>query len=280
MKTKIKIKKESSFTLLELLIVIAIIAILAAVVLIALNDAKQSAWEARGLQFSQNIKSTLGADLVGEWSFDENTISGNQAKDTSGNNYYLTLVNNPQIEDGKVRDALSLNGGNYAYSPFLDIEEKLLKSKTLEVWFKTTAERNQQVIAGYPYYGAAGNERGFSFQLISNSTRLELRMADGSKNQKYLNAFGLSLNKWYHAVFTQDYENNKAYIYLNGEKKDEEDVIGYYPQGGFFMVGRYSYDTMFFYGLIDEVRIYKRALTAYEVKALYAEGEVRHLAER
>ena len=97
------------FTLLELLVVIAIIAILAGIVIASVVDLRQRAKESKGMQFSQNIRTTLSNELVGEWKFDEG--EGTVAKDTSGEGNNGTIVNNPVWTDqGKVRGALIFDG--------------------------------------------------------------------------------------------------------------------------------------------------------------------------
>ncbi len=62
-------KKNSGFTLIELLIVIGIIAILAAVVIVALNPARQFS-QARNTQRSSNVNTILNA--VGQYISDNN----------------------------------------------------------------------------------------------------------------------------------------------------------------------------------------------------------------
>ena len=95
---------------MELLIVIAIIAILAAIVLVSLDSTRQQAWESRGLKFSQTVKSGLGGELVGEWSFDDGI--GTIARDSSGNNNNGTVSGSTWVSNGKIRGALSFKGSS------------------------------------------------------------------------------------------------------------------------------------------------------------------------
>ena len=57
----------------------------------------------------------------------------------------------------------------------------------------------------------------------------------------------------------------KVETYLDGEKVDTQyinsDLVGFYRIGGI--------DLVYFNGLIDDVRIYNRALSAVEIEAIY-----------
>lgn len=66
-KENLKDNKQSGFTLIEILVVIGIIAILAAVVLIAINPARQFA-QARNSQRTSNINAILNA--IGQYTAD------------------------------------------------------------------------------------------------------------------------------------------------------------------------------------------------------------------
>ena len=272
---KPKNQKEKSFTLLELLIVIAVIAILAAIVLVSLNQSKQSAWEARGLQFSQNIRTTLATDLVGEWTFDSTDIQGNIAKDTSGNGNNGTIYGATPTQ-GKIREALSFDGSDdYVDCGNGPVLNNISDEITIESWVIaddviSTKADTAILLKGAYTYGITRDERSGA------NNRIWTYLNSGSNN---LSAT-ISLKVWQHIVFTYNKNliNNQWKIYINGEVKNQRDFSQTITPSGNIFIAKNS--TQYFKGTIDEVRIYNRALTAYEIKALYAEGRMRHLAGR
>jgi prepilin-type N-terminal cleavage/methylation domain-containing protein len=76
------IKKEKAFTLVELLVVVAVLALLASIVFSNLTGAREQAKISNALSFQSNMHNLLGADLVGWWNFDRR--NGSVAKDSSG----------------------------------------------------------------------------------------------------------------------------------------------------------------------------------------------------
>jgi len=85
-----------------------------------------------------------------------------------------------------------------------------------------------------------------------------------------------SINKWYYLVLTYSYTAQKLYLYVNGEKvgeSTETDPLVYLFQKTY--IGGDNSAGCSINGLIDEVGIYNRALTPYDIKAHYSMGAPR-----
>ena len=86
-------------------------------------------------------------------------------------------------------------------------------------------------------------------------------------------ATNLQANKWYHVVATRKYNSTTNWpvvVYVNGRRDGSGTIArsGITPQT--VAIGRYGgYTASFFNGEIADVRIYNRALSDLEVKALY-----------
>lgn len=85
-----------------------------------------------------------------------------------------------------------------------------------------------------------------------------------------------NLDEWYHITYTYDDAANTHSMYINGNLVKTEDnyvSIGYDTHP--LIIGAdVENETLsyFFHGLIDDVRIYDRALTESEVETLYNEN--------
>ncbi|MFQ6611132.1 MAG: LamG-like jellyroll fold domain-containing protein, partial [Fidelibacterota bacterium] len=76
-------------------------------------------------------------------------------------------------------------------------------------------------------------------------------------------------NQWHHLVSIYDGNNSK--IYLNGALEDEIELLsGINNTGGEeIYIGRYALNSNYIQGVLDDIKIYNRALSATEIDSLY-----------
>ncbi|TET20575.1 hypothetical protein E3J74_02425 [Candidatus Bathyarchaeota archaeon] len=207
--------------------------------------------------------------LVGWWPGDGN------ASDIIDANHG-TLVNGATFAAGKVGQAFSFDGvDDYVEIPY-DPSFNLL-SFTLEAWVKFTQNDAYARIICRPSDGNPTD--GYSFFTLSNN-RGKIGGGVQGEGQPYSVSVSASPStfaddNWHMASFVRDVEANEISIYVDGG------LYGSYPdsspgdmehnyQG--IIIGSTDGSTDFFKGLIDEVGIYNRALSASEIQAIYNAG--------
>jgi type II secretory pathway pseudopilin PulG len=206
--------------------------------------------------------------LVGYWPFDEGT--GTIAYDYSGNGNNGTLVNfnftaTSGWTTGKVGGALSFDGvDDYSRIPdsnSLDVSS----SFTFSVWVYTT---NSGILQTILSKDGVGSDTTGAYNLYIRSD-LSVFYETNNIDGVYTTANVVSLNRWYYITVT--FDNNispKLKIYINGQKLQEGNPSTPYILTTDLLIGRRGIGS-FFQGVIDEVRIYNRALSDSEIKALY-----------
>ncbi|MFH1657472.1 MAG: LamG-like jellyroll fold domain-containing protein [bacterium] len=276
-----------AFTLIELLVVISIIGLLASIVLTSLEGGEQRAITGKAMEFSHTVRVSLGADLVGEWKFDEgadNTCSGGEdVCDSSGNgnDNHGTRNGSSSTEEfwkqGVFKNAGNLNRSNSDYiSCGDDIDLRLEKNMTIEAWINPSSNVSDWV----RFVGKGnGTYRNYGLWREADGDILWQIYSAGGSGSCWINGgLGNPLNapigKWTHVVGTYDGTNMK--VYTNGDLRK---TCGYtqipYTSTDPVTIGYAGFHT-FFSGLIDEVRIYNRALSSAEIQQLYVEGAAKH----
>jgi prepilin-type N-terminal cleavage/methylation domain-containing protein len=274
--------KQKSFTLIELLVVIAVIGLLSSIIIVNLRGTRGKANIARGLQFGQSVHNALGAYAVGVWNFDEG--SGTAANDASGYNNHGTLTNGPVWRCANTDPnytpsgqgcSIQFDGANdYIQVPqntFLDITNDL----TLGAWVKINTFITH---GGIICYGPDGTDyETYSLNTYSGPNRISFRSNWPNTWYDLPTQTSLGTGVWYYIVAT--FQSGNVEIYLNGIL-DNSDTWGITALSlGTDRVLRFGENQPggdeYFNGLIDEVHIYEKALTAGEIRQLYAEGAAK-----
>ncbi|HUV66996.1 MAG TPA: LamG domain-containing protein, partial [Sedimentisphaerales bacterium] len=195
-------------------------------------------------------------NLVGWWKLEEGP--GNIAIDWSGYGNHATLQGNPQWVDGYDGGALQCDGsGDWATTGLMPADYGLDggNPKTVTAWVYTT--------------GSSGG----IFDMGSQSNGQEYCLRPAGTNQWRIQFWGSppdwdldftypSFNQWVHFALT--YDGTTCSVYANGAYIDSFSPA-LNTANAAFVIGRYG-PSGGFAGIIDDVRLYNKALTQQEIE--------------
>lgn len=209
-------------------------------------------------------------DLIGYWKMDEG--SGNSLFDSSPNFLNADIVNYLGVTwtQGKSGLALNLNGstgryGSVAHNPILNLTQAI----TISAWIKPDVKDNKQILSKGGVYELGTIDTGlleFRLNRDANGSTYRLR-----SNKTYPN----DGNTWMHVAAT--FNGTSSAIYINGvldnsatytptSIKSNSTALQIGARGG---INRWD-------GSLDEVKLYKRALSSAEIQNLLGEGPTVH----
>ncbi|GAH67461.1 unnamed protein product, partial [marine sediment metagenome] len=209
-------------------------------------------------------------DIVGYWHFDEGT--GTSTYDASGNDNTGTFVSSPTWQSGsscKAGQCLSFNGSSdYIIGSGSSLNFQNKKEITLEAWFKIDGGIENHAIINNGF-----NVYAYLMDIESGKVRFVIDMDWGSGGKDiYSTTNTLRDNKWHHVVSVLESSSatSSMKIYVDGDLETTKELSSYNISlsSNNFGIGQRQYGRHF-NGLIDEVRIYNRALTASEISAHY-----------
>ena len=219
----------------------------------------------------------LNSGLVGYWSFDGKDMAGNTAYDRSGQNNNGTLTNGPTRAIGKIGQGLSFDGGNDVVNvgnvPLLDIGTG---DYSAVAWIKANP---QGASRGYLLFngGDCATCDGFVFAVESDGGGGDLSVSVSNGISQVVNGVQGSVavndRQWHHVVWVWD-RNVGIKFYIDGVVSfsngttNADNILSDYN----FSIGDAVPSISPFDALIDDVRVYNRALSADEVKRLYNLG--------
>jgi hypothetical protein len=204
--------------------------------------------------------------LVAHWNFDEGR--GDIAKDVSGHGHDATLKNVEWVASPRGYALRFDSKADLARYGGLD-SMNLSGDVTLAVWVKTdsaAAPNTHRLIFGD---SGAGVQRNLHLSLDSYN-RLSFEWADGRSNDSLLAPASLLNGLWKHVAVVADSRAMQVMMYVDGvevARKPMSLPISKAPTKerltGWFYNG-------FFQGELDDIRLYNRALTAKEIRWLFA----------
>jgi len=214
-------------------------------------------------------------NLIGYWKFNEG--EGNIAHDSSGYGNHGTIYGanwaSPALSFDGIDDYVNIGNNSNL---------QITSAITLEAWIKTPSYWNKQYPTpvskanytfGYP--GDWDGEYWIAIRSLDGRISFAFAPAGGNAIDHWSNGWLLP-NTWYHIAATFDDSADKVKIYINGVLDKEfteyqKPGVTNHPvrigQGG-----NYPYQNSWFNGIIDEVRIYKRVLSASEILEHYQSG--------
>ncbi|MCP4334722.1 MAG: DNRLRE domain-containing protein [Gammaproteobacteria bacterium] len=202
---------------------------------------------------------------IAHWKLDE--TSGTTAVDSEGGHDGV-LTNGPAWDIGNIDGALDFDGGNDVVlvpdDPTLDITGDI----SLIAWIRPNASGTQYVIRKAQY----GSTDGYELSL-STTGKVFFRLNQNSSVNTYridsISDYPVDGTTWMHIAATYDGVTQR--LYINGVEEASQAasvVIG--TNSTDLSLGGQQNGTSVINGLIDDARLYDRALSAGEIGDLYA----------
>jgi hypothetical protein len=244
------------------------------------------------LQAAACVDATAG--LYDWWPFDE--TNGGVSNDIVGTNNAGVWVGGPLPVAGEVKNGLSFNGTSayvdVANAPEVDFQGSCgnpgpVDDFTIDLWIKTgtVAPGLPQTFLDKRTDPGGGSVQGYSMYILDG--RLGFQMADGvgpaictASNDptaactNYVQPPGANLNDsaWHFVAVSVSRCAGAGFLYVDGQQ-----VLSFVPKPGIIsnfadlLIGRRqsAFGTTFFNGILDELEIFKTALTPDQLNVLY-----------
>jgi hypothetical protein len=198
------------------------------------------------------------AGLVAAYNFDAG--SGSTLTDNSGHCNNGAINGASWNAGGKNSGALSFNGTSNSVSIPDSSSLRLTNGMTLEAWVKPSIVDNTWRTILFKVQSQAQAQ---SYDLISGSDHPGPGVQINTTGEHTTYGTQLSANTWSHVAGT--YDGTTLQFYVNGTSVASSAASGNMGEdGGALLIGN-SFWNEYFSGLIDDVRIYNKALTAAQI---------------
>ena len=205
-----------------------------------------------------NVASTA---LVAAYGFEEG--SGTTVADASGRGNAGTLSGATWVTTGKFGKALSFNGTSSLLTVASAASLDLAAGLTLEAWVRPASNSGNRAVL------VKERSTGLAYALYARSasaSRPNGTVRIASTNRTVTGTSALTLNAWSHLALT--YNGATLALYVNGVLVATQARTGAVTTStNPLRIGGSTVASEYFSGLIDEVRLYSRALSQAEIQA-------------
>tara|TARA_Y100000310_G_scaffold250754_1_gene257105 strand:+ start:413 stop:1162 length:750 start_codon:yes stop_codon:yes gene_type:complete len=211
------ISKNKGFTVVELLVVIAVIGLLAAIVLVSLSGSKERARISKATQFADSVRASLQDNIIGWWRFNED--GGDVGADSWGSNN-LNLAENPGGTwiDGVEGSAFQFDGVGWITTNF---DPPIGNGVTYSFWFKLVD--TSDLTGGF--LCTSNDDSSIDDNLVQNQS--SDRYGDqGCSTLWSANGLAVSDTEWHHFVFSKSADSK---LCLDGDCVTVGDATGNIP---------------------------------------------------
>ena len=216
------------------------------------------------------VSNTQTSGLAAAYAFNE--TSGTTAADGSGHSLTGALVNGATFAAGKYGNAVRLDGVN----DYVDLGNptalQLTGSMTISAWINTSAFPGDDAAIVSKRVGEIGFQLDTTVDTGRRTVGFKLTNSSGAAMFRF-GAATLQANTWYYVTGVYDASAQTLHVYLNGQL-DDGALLGTVTASqtnstGNVNIGQRpdSPGAFNFNGLIDDVRIYSRALTQAAIQA-------------
>ena len=228
---------------------------------VQLYDRALSTGEVRYLAGFRAMTDPGTDNLIAAYAFENDVLDG------SGNGNDATVNGDPAFVEGLVGMALEFDGDG----DFLDCGTNpilaLTDAVSISAWVKVAVMGADHKVGG----NQDGANGGYKMSVYGDKIEFEIRTAANSAvlNRSVAGGTIIEQDLWYHVVGVYSLEDGYVRTYVNGELDRElltTEALGASP--GALMIGCEPFNTgsYQFNGVMDEVRVYDKALSAAEAR--------------